>query len=82
MNSSTKRAAVARSCWRAPSAMTLASLCSRASFAVSSFQTSAARTPLTLLAAIASPLPEPPTTMPSVPGSAAVRWAARRTNGG
>jgi hypothetical protein len=40
-------------------------LCSRASFAISSFQASAQRAPLTLFAAICSPLPEPPMTTPS-----------------
>jgi hypothetical protein len=45
-------------------AMTFASLCCRANRAVDSFQTKAARMPLTLFAAICSPLPEPPMTMP------------------
>ena len=52
-----------------------ASLCCRASCAVSRFQANAARTPATLLAAICSPLPEPPMTMPSEPGSATTRRA-------
>src|SRR5579875_1184534 len=50
---------------RAPSARTLASLCWRARRAVYSSWHSAARAPWTLLAAICSPWPEPPTTMPS-----------------
>ena len=53
-----------RVCIRPPTETTLASLCSRARTAVSSLHTSAARTPLTLLAAICSPLPEPPITTP------------------
>ena len=36
---------------------------------MSSFHASAARTPCTLLAAICSPLPEPPITTPRLPGS-------------
>jgi hypothetical protein len=51
-------------CMRAPMEITLASLCWRASWAVSSLQASAARTPVTSLAAICSPLPEPPSTTP------------------
>ena len=42
----------------------LALLCIRPRRAVSSFQQSGQRTPFTRLAAIASPLPEPPSTMP------------------
>ena len=42
----------------------------------------AARTPITLLAAICSPLPEPPRTMPRLPGSATVASAAAKQNGG
>ena len=49
---------------RSPRESMLASLCSRASRAVVTSQHSAQRTPLTRLAAIASPLPEPPSTMP------------------
>ena len=71
-----------RVCIRPPMDTTLASLCSRPSAAVCSLQASAARTPLTLFAAICSPLPEPPMTMPRLSGSAAVRSAARRQNGG
>src|SRR5690606_25879287 len=60
-------------CWRAPIEMTFASLCSRASSAVERFQTSAARTPSTLFAAICSPLPDPPNTTPSA--STPLRWS-------
>ncbi|CAM5737313.1 hypothetical protein SHIRM173S_01052 [Streptomyces hirsutus] len=67
---------------RAPTAITLASLCVRPSAAVSSLHARAARTPFTLFAAICSPLPEPPITMPRLPGSAAVRSAVRRQKGG
>ncbi|TNV70843.1 hypothetical protein FGO68_gene15535 [Halteria grandinella] len=52
------------SCIRPPTAMIFALLCSRASLAVSMLQTSAARMPFTLFAAICSPLPEPPKTIP------------------
>lgn len=69
-------------CIRPPIATTLALLCSRPRAAVCSLQASAARTPLTLFAAICSPLPEPPITMPRLSGSAAVFSAARRQNGG
>ena len=62
-------------CIRPPTEMTLALLCSRASVAISSDQTSAARTPRTLLAAICSPLPEPPITTPRL-SSPASRSAA------
>ncbi len=79
---STNFVASSSECMRAPTATTLASLCSRPSAAVCSLHARAARTPLTLLAAICSPLPEPPITMPREPGSAAVRSAARRQNGG
>ena len=64
---------------RAPRLSTLASLCSRASRAVSVLQAIAARTPRILLAAIASPLPDPPITMPRLSGSAATELAARMT---
>jgi len=47
-----------------PIAMTFALLCSLANFAVSTDQHNAQRTPFTLLAAMASPLPLPPSTMP------------------
>ena len=49
MNASMKRVASSTVCWRAPIAMTFASLCCRASSAVDSFQTSAARTPAHLV---------------------------------
>ncbi|SKU99905.1 Uncharacterised protein [Mycobacteroides abscessus subsp. abscessus] len=57
-------------------------LCSRASTAVSRLHASAQRAPGTLLAAICSPLPEPPSTMPRLPGSATVRRAASMQNAG
>ena len=50
--------------------------------AVSSDHTSALRMPCTLLAAICSPLPEPPMTTPRLPGSAATASAARRQKTG
>ncbi len=49
---------------RAPIASTFASLCCRASRAVSSDHATAARTPGTLLAVIAMPVPEPQTNSP------------------
>ncbi len=61
---------------RPPIPTTLALLCSLASWAVSTLHASAALTPLTLLAAICSPLPEPPKTMPSEPASLTVATAA------
>ena len=63
-------------------ATTLASLCSRASVAISTDQASAARTPGTLLAAICSPLPEPPITIPRLPGSSTTPSAASKQNAG
>src|SRR3954470_22405353 len=69
-------------CCRAPTATTFASLCWRASSAVSLFHTRAARTPGTLFAAICSPLPEPPMTTPSEPGSATVRSPTSKQYGG
>jgi hypothetical protein len=66
MNRSMKPAASSKVCWRAPIAITLASLCSRASSAVAMLHTRAARMPRTLFAAICSPLPDPPKTTPSV----------------
>ena len=54
---STKRVMSSSECIRPPTETTLASLCSRASAAVSSDQARAERTPRTLLAAICSPLP-------------------------
>jgi hypothetical protein len=79
---STSDSAVGSSCIRAPRLTTFASLCWRPSAAVSVLQASAQRTPRTLLAAIASPLPEPPITTPRLSGSAAVASAARSTKGG
>ena len=64
---------------RAPRLSTFASLCWRASRAVSVVQASAARMPGTLFAAICSPLPEPPITMPRLPGSPMTPFAARST---
>ena len=46
------------------------------------FQASAARTPVTLFAAICSPLPEPPITMPRLPGSATTASPAAKQTGG
>ena len=65
----------------APIAMTLALLCRRASRAVSRFQHRAARTPTTLLAAICSPLPDPPITMPRLPSWATTAAAAMQKPG-
>ena len=77
-----KRVISSTVCIRPPTERTLASLCSRASRAVSSLQARAARTPRTLLAAICSPLPEPPITTPRLPGSSTTPSAARRQNTG
>ena len=63
-------------CIRPPIATTFALLCSLPSFAVSILQASAARTPYTLFAAICSPLPDPPRTIPSDVGSLAAATAA------
>src|SRR5262245_31345650 len=60
---------------RPPRASTLESLCSRVKRAVSSLVTTAARTPATLLAAIASPIPLPPSTMPRSARPSATRSA-------
>src|SRR5664280_1918165 len=49
---------------RAPTLTIRASWCSRASRFVSAFQARPQRTPGTLFAAMASPLPEPPSTTP------------------
>ena len=59
-------------CIRPPIPITCALLCWRASDAVSTLHASAQRTPGTLFAAICSPLPEPPITMPRLSGSATV----------
>ena len=66
-NTSTKRVISSTVCIRPPTAITCASLCWRARTAVSSDHTSAQRMPATLLAAICSPLPEPPMTTPRLP---------------
>ena len=63
-------------CMRRPMPITWALLCSRPSLAVSSLNASALRTPGTLFAAISSPFPEPPITMPRLPGCATVFSAA------
>ena len=65
----TRTTASAVSCGitRSPNDRTLASLCCRESFATSSFQQSAQRTPRTVLAYIAPPLPQPPTPIPTTP---------------
>ena len=73
---STKRVMSSTECIRPPTETTLASLCSRARLAVSSDQASAQRTPATLLAAICSPLPEPPMTTPRL--SSPARGRRRR----
>lgn len=49
---------------RAANESTFALLCSRANRAMSSFHATAARTPGTLLAAIAMPVPDPQTSKP------------------
>ncbi|CFE48112.1 Uncharacterised protein [Mycobacterium tuberculosis] len=67
---------------RPPMPINWALLCSRASAAVCTLQASAQRAPGTLLAAICSPLPDPPSTMPRLPGSATVRVAAAMQNAG
>jgi hypothetical protein len=63
-------------------ATTCASLCLRPSCAVSTLHASAARQPGTLLAAICSPLPEPPITTPRASGSATVRRPVSMQYGG
>ena len=69
-------------CMRPPIPMTLALLCSRASFAVSGLQARAALTPFILLAAICSPFPDPPITIASEFESLAAAWAARKQKTG
>ncbi len=69
-------------CMRPPMPISCALLCWRASDAVSVLHASAHRTPGTLFAAICSPLPEPPITMPRLPGSATVFSAAAMQNAG
>ena len=81
-NASTIAVASSCVCIRAPTETTCALLCWRASDAVSVLHASAARMPATLFAAICSPLPDPPMTMPSEPGSSATAWAACTQNGG
>ena len=76
MKASTMASASSRLCMRPPMPISCALLCWRASWAVSTLHASAHRAPGTLLAAICSPLPLPPRTMPRLPGSATVRRAA------
>ena len=63
---------------RSPIESTFASLWCRESWADSLFQQSAQRTPWTLFATIASPLPEPPKTMPRSHSPRATASAAGR----
>ena len=65
-----------------PIDITFASLCSFANLAVSSDQQRAHRTPLILLAAIASPFPLPPSTIPRSHKPSATASAAGRTKSG
>src|SRR6266481_2419958 len=67
---------------RSPIESTFASLCCRESRADSSFQQSAQRTPCTLFATIASPLPEPPKTIPRSHSPRATASAAGRMKSG
>ncbi|MNC95793.1 hypothetical protein D3C83_129950 [compost metagenome] len=67
---------------RSPSASALASLCARASRADSTLQQSAQRTPRTRFATIASPLPDPPSTMARSSSPRASASAAGRMNRG
>src|SRR4051812_1041732 len=67
---------------RWPKEITLASLCWRPKRADSSFQHRAQRTPRTRLATIASPLPEPPSTMPRSTSPAATASATGRMKAG
>ena len=81
-NASTIASASAVVCIRPPMPISWALLCSRASCAVSVLHASAQRAPGTLLAAICSPLPDPPITIPRLSGSATVRAAAAMQNAG
>src|SRR5438876_101298 len=67
---------------RSPMERTFASLCCRERRADSSFQQSAQRTPCTLFATIASPLPEPPKTIPRSHSPRATASAAGRMKRG
>ena len=79
---STMASASSMVCMRPPMPINWALLCSRASVAVSALQARAQRAPGTLLAAICSPLPEPPSTMPRLPGRPTVFSAAAMQNAG
>ncbi len=79
---STIRFAVSASTCPAPRARRLASLCSRAFFASASVLHVAARTPGTLFAAIAEPIPAPSTTIPKSASPWATRSAAARAKTG
>lgn len=67
---------------RWPSESTLASLCDRFQIATCSVQQRPQRTPRTRLATIASPFPEPPSTMPRSKSSAETASATGRTKSG
>ena len=66
----------------APSVRTFASLCSRAFFAVARSNAMPARTPATLFAAMAEPMPAPSTTMPRPARPEATASAAARAKTG
>ena len=82
MNASIIAMASSVVCMRAPTETTFALLCSRDKTAKFGFQARAARIPKTLFAAICSPFPEPPRTIPRDPESVATASAVRRQNGG
>ena len=73
---------VRQSTSRSPMEMQLASLWARASRADSTLHTRAQRTPATRLATMASPLPEPPRTMPRSHSPAATASATGRQKRG
>ena len=81
-NASTISSASGTVCMRPPMPINWALLCSRASLAVSVLHASAQRAPGTLFAAICSPLPEPPMTMPRLSLSPTVFSAAAMQNAG
>src|ERR1043166_2404324 len=74
--------AVSNAIIRCPRLSTLASLCWRESRALSRFQQREQRTPRTLLAPMASPLPEPPKTMARSHSPRATASAAGRMKSG